>query len=528
MKLLTTFETICAECPDYLRDESRVTAAALDAIAWPESEEDIAVALQTARANGWGVTVSAARTGICGAAVPLTGGMVLSLEKLNAILGIGYDEQAREWFMTAQPGVTLQEISDCLQARQFGNHTAHWPAAALAALERLRRENVALFYPPVVTEMTAALGGTVATNASGARSFKYGATRAWIRRLRVALADGSFLDLRRGGLRADESNTITISRPTRPDIVIALPTYTLPRTKHVAGYYVAPRMELLDLFIGSEGTLGIVTEVEIRLMIREKELFGVTTFFRAESDAVEFAAVLRNAARAKLLDIESIEFAGERTLRLLRQRRAEGDNKVPEIPAAAAALCYEIAFRPETMDAEYAVLENYLQCAGVAPEHVWAGTTPAEIQSMKQFRHAIPEAVNQIVAERKRSIPALHKIATDLAVPDEHLAPMLEHYRATLDAAGLEYYIFGHIGDNHLHVNMVPRDEAELARAKEFYRAFAVKAVALGGTVSAEHGIGKLKREFLKIMFGEQGIAEMKAVKRALDPAGILGPGTLF
>ena len=147
---------------------------------------------------------------------------------------------------------------------------------------------------------------------------------------------------------------------------------------------------------------------------------------------------------------------------------------------------------------------------------------------MKLFRHTVPETINQIIGQRKKDMPELHKIATDLAVPDGKLEEMVETYHTRLQNTGLQYAIFGHAGNNHLHVNMMPKNEEELAIAEELYDVFARKAVDLGGTVAAEHGIGKLKKPFLKYLFGEEGLTQMKAIKFALDPENMLGRGTLF
>ncbi|NLF40892.1 FAD-binding oxidoreductase [bacterium] len=533
MKLIDSPAVINEDFPDYLRDESRMTAPRIDALAWPENEADIIEALALARGNSWPVTISAGRTGICGAAVPMCGGMLLSVEKLNGITGIARGAIGGEWILTLQAGVTLQTINDCLQHNDFDAFTSAWSQESLDALEQIREQALRLFYPPVLTELTAEIGGTAATNASGARTFKYKATRDWTRRIRVILADGSVLDLKRGDVHADESGRLSL--PVRaPDgsartVEIALPRVAMPATKHVAGYYATPGMDAIDLFIGSEGTLGVITELDIALIPRTKETYAITVFFDDEKPAVDFTDALRNAARGGVLDIESIEFTGRRALDLLHRRHEQGDPKIPDFPATAgAAILFEVAFNPETMEEEYGLVERYLACSGVSTDQVWAGTTDEEIRQMKEFRHAVPETINQIIGERKRSMPALHKIATDLAVPDDKLHEMMDYYKATLEAAGIEYYVFGHIGNSHLHVNMVPRNEGELEKSKELYRAFAAKSVSLGGTVSGEHGVGKLKRDFLGIMFGEDGIAQMKAVKRALDPEGMLGKGTLF
>jgi D-lactate dehydrogenase (cytochrome) len=115
-----------------------------------------------------------------------------------------------------------------------------------------------------------------------------------------------------------------------------------------------------------------------------------------------------------------------------------------------------------------------------------------------------------------------------MSVPDDAFPEMLKFYRDALKGGDLRYTIFGHIGDNHVHVNILPRDDQEAARAWEIYRGFIHRAVDLGGTISAEHGIGKLKRDYLRELYGAEHLREMAALKRAFDPAGILGRGNMF
>jgi D-lactate dehydrogenase (cytochrome) len=142
---------------------------------------------------------------------------------------------------------------------------------------------------------------------------------------------------------------------------------------------------------------------------------------------------------------------------------------------------------------------------------------------MREFRHGLPVLVNEWLSHHGQ-----RKVSTDMAVPDEQFAHMLRFYRETLRASDLQYVIFGHIGDNHVHVNIMPRDEQEAAQAREIYLRFVERAVRWGGTVSAEHGIGKLKRDYLRVLYGEQHLREMAALKRAFDPACVLGRGNIF
>jgi D-lactate dehydrogenase (cytochrome) len=147
---------------------------------------------------------------------------------------------------------------------------------------------------------------------------------------------------------------------------------------------------------------------------------------------------------------------------------------------------------------------------------------------MKRFRHALPERINALISERKREIPELTKVGTDMAVPLVALATMMAEYRAGLEAERLERCIFGHIGNGHLHVNILPRSADEMRRGRALYKEFARRAVALGGSVAGEHGIGRLKREFMPIQYDEAAIEAMRRVKRACDPQGILNPGVML
>jgi D-lactate dehydrogenase (cytochrome) len=125
-------------------------------------------------------------------------------------------------------------------------------------------------------------------------------------------------------------------------------------------------------------------------------------------------------------------------------------------------------------------------------------------------------------------IPELHKLGTDFAVPDEALEEIWAFYTSKLEGAGLEWVAYGHIGNNHIHINIMPRTLEEMHLGLSFYREFAEKVVSLNGTISAEHGVGKIKKEFLSIMFSDKDLEEMKAVKRAFDPCLMINPGTLL
>jgi D-lactate dehydrogenase (cytochrome) len=153
----------------------------------------------------------------------------------------------------------------------------------------------------------------------------------------------------------------------------------------------------------------------------------------------------------------------------------------------------------------------------------WFATNEQDQAKLREFRHQLPVLMNEWFARYGQK-----KVSTDMSVPDEAFPGMFQLYRDVLRASGLSYTIFGHIGDNHVHVNILPRDDSEGARARELYIQFLKHAASVGGTLSAEHGVGKLKRDYLKLFYSDEQLREMAALKRAFDPMGILGRGNIF
>jgi D-lactate dehydrogenase (cytochrome) len=286
-------------------------------------------------------------------------------------------------------------------------------------------------------------------------------------------------------------------------------------------------MDLIDLFIGSEGILGVVTTVEVALLEKHNKL-SVVQFLQSDTQALDFVEALRKDASVRP---DFIEFYGPSALDLLRKRQADDPKAVgmPVLPGpGTAAVFFEVSFDPDAEDPGVGVLETIAARCGASSENSWAGYEMRELDRFKHFRHVLPETVNGIIAQRKRHIPELHKLGTDLAVPDDRLRDMWAAYRDILDADGLEWVAFGHIGNNHLHVNILPRDLQELEKGIAAYDRLAAQAVAFGGVVSAEHGIGKIKSRLLNLMYSDAQINQMRAVKAALDPDMMINPGDVL
>lgn len=465
----------------YLEDSSNLSGGYAEGVYLPENTEEITEILLECNSKKIPLTVSAGQTGTTGGCIPF-GGWIISTQKLNKIIEINKESKSA----VVQPGVTLKEIETA--ASKEG-----------------------LLYPPDPTEKSATIGGNVSTNASGGRSFRFGSTRNWIKRLKITLPDGTTLNLKRDLFHADNKNEFTL-----PHLTLQIPNYSMPSTKNSAGYFSSPKMDLVDLFIGSEGTLGVISEIEIGLIPTLNNTFDLVAFFPSEDLAVKF---VQDSKAQKNPYVNFYEFFDENTLQMLK-------SSYPNIPSYAKAAIY---IEQEISEAEQnSYLNNWAQMLEkfqVSIDNCWLGLDAKQKEILAQFRHAIPEHINELF---KRN--SLTKLATDIAVPEGKFHEMFDYYNLILNTYGVKlFYIkFGHIGENHLHVNLLPKTEEEKRVAQEIILKFVKKAVSLGGTVSAEHGIGKIKHYYLKELYGENGIVEMARIKKAFDPNGILGLNNIF
>ena len=230
-----------------------------------------------------------------------------------------------------------------------------------------------------------------------------------------------------------------------------------------------------------------------------------------------FAARTRRQGAGVPLDASLLEYFDDRALSFIAER-------FPETPERmAGAIFFEQETTAENEDGLLEAWNALLEKHNAEIDASWFTTTEQDREKMRAFRHALPVSVNERVVRNRQK-----KIGTDMSVPDEAFPRFLRFYKETLDASGIEYVIFGHIGDCHLHANLLPKTEEEAQKARHLYGRFIAQAVMLGGSVSAEHGIGKLKSKYLYVMMGERYMNEMAELKRAFDPNGILGRGNMI
>jgi FAD/FMN-containing dehydrogenase len=451
----------------YLTDASNVTGWA-EALVRPRSTTEVAEVVRHCQARGIPLLVSAGRTSITAGASP-EGGWILSTEHLDHILELGDTES------TAESGVVLGVFR-----------------RAVAQRGRM--------YPPDPTSADACtLGGSIACNASGAWSFRYGPTRRWIAALEVVLPTGEICEV-------SASDAVPADWP--------VPRWSPPPVKSAAGY--VPPASLLDLFVGSEGTLGIVTRATVHTVPAPGAAIGFLAWFPDRPSAVRFVKTARSAARADphgALSPRCLEYLDRTCLDL-----ASHAGPVPH--TARAALFCEQEVEPQ--HGETGHLEAWLAAlaeAGALVGDTVVATDDRSREVLLALRHAVPVGINETVVRNR-----MPKVGTDLAVPDDALETMMDLY----ESVPLPSALFGHIGDNHLHLNLFPRTEAELVDARAHHERLARRAVALGGTVSAEHGIGKFKRAYLALQVGDAVLDQFRSLKRHLDPNWILGRGNVI
>jgi D-lactate dehydrogenase (cytochrome) len=504
----------------YLEDAAHFPGGRADQLVTPTTEAELAEALCTAKA----ALPVGAQSSLTGGATP-TGGTVISTRRFTGIELLG-SERVR-----AGAGTPLQ--------------------ALIAAVEAAGRR-----YPPAPTFDGAFVGGTVATNAAGAATFKYGTTREWVEALTVVLPSGDVLDIERGATRANYDGYFELQLQAGA-VRVPVPRYRTPcLPKLAAGYFAAPGMDLIDLFIGSEGTLGVVTSVTLRLQPRRPASCLTLVPFRDEATALSFAGALRDASREtwrscsrRGIDAAAIEYMDARSLDIVREDGADAANGVSLPPYARSALLVQLELPPGTRaaeafeqiglvrDAEQPDTPLIRFCTMLQDARVFDDVEiavpddAARAAHLAAVREAVPAGVNRRIGRAKETIDAaIEKTAADIAVPFERLDDLLDAVRSESLRCDLDAVVWGHASDGNLHPNFIPRSRQELDAAKGAVAAIGRLAIQLGGAPMAEHGVGRnpIKQLLLRELYGAEGIDDMRSVKRAIDPEGKLSPGVLF
>jgi D-lactate dehydrogenase (cytochrome) len=306
-----------------------------------------------------------------------------------------------------------------------------------------------------------------------------------------------------------------------------------------AGYFAADKMDLIDLFIGSEGTLGVVTTATLRVRADRPAVLLALIASPGRDAALSLAAALREAASrawrtssADGLDVAAIEHMDGRSLALLREDAVDRHLGIDLDPRADMALLVTIEVAADSGADPLDRLAALLEAHSLEDRAIVAlpGDRPAA-ERLVALREAVPLAVNRRIAGAQRELdPRIEKTAADVIVPFEHVADLLAFFDAESERRRLDVAVWGHISDGNMHANVIPRSFAEVEAGREAVLAFGREAIRPGGSPLAEHGVGRSpsKQRLMRDLYGDAGIEQMKAIKRALDPEGKLAPGVLF
>jgi glycolate dehydrogenase FAD-linked subunit len=427
----------------YLTDqtEARGLGGRADAVALPRTADEVAEVVTWCYAHGVPIVPRGGGTGYAGGAVPLDGGVVVSLERVDRVRS--FDPLV--WRIEVEAGLRTAE------------------------LRRIAREGGLLFAPDPGAAEQSQIGGNVATNAGGPHAFKYGVTGAWVTGLEVVVAPGEVVRL--GG----------------------------PLRKDVAGY------DLKHLLIGSEGTLGVITSVWLRLTPAPEAAWPVVGFFDGVPGGVgAIERVIGNglpAAAVEYVDAETMRYAGA--------------SFPGEVPAGAFAV---LAEADGSTDEAQRIRADLLEVFSEDALALYAPQTSQEIRALWQWRDGLA-----LVVDAQRG----GKASEDIAVPLDRLGEAIQESLEVGKRLGVPACSWGHAGDGNLHTTflLAADNERELSLGPQLSEALFELALRLGGTISGEHGIGFVKRNWLERQLGPRAFELHRAVKQAFDPQNLLNPG---
>ncbi|MCY7968093.1 glycolate oxidase subunit GlcD [Bacillus haynesii] len=417
-----------------------------DAVIAPRSKEEVSQIVKICNTHRIPIVPRGSGTNLCAGTCPTEGGIVLLFKHMNQILEI--DEE--NLTITVQPGVITLDLI----------HAA---------------EEKGLFYPPDPSSMKiSTIGGNINENSGGLRGMKYGVTRDYVMALEIVLANGDII--RTGGKLA----------------------------KDVAGY------DLTRLFVGSEGTLGIITEATLKLIPAPETKKTVLALYQ---DIDSAAQTVSNIIAHKIIPT-TLEFLDQPTIQVI-----EDFAKIGLPVHAKAVLLIEQDGTEEAVRRDIAVIEEI--CKKGNAVSVQTAQTESEAENLREARRTALSALARLKPTT---------ILEDATVPRSEIAEMVKAINTIAEKHQISICTFGHAGDGNLHPTCTTdvRNSEEMKRVEQAFEDIFKKAVELGGTITGEHGVGEMKAPYLELKLGKAGIAAMKAVKQALDPNNIMNPGKIF
>lgn len=519
------FENIADKFQDYLTDEAAIIKNGFaEKIFFPVNQKEVTDIVLEASSTKTPITISGGGTGLSGGRVPL-GGWIIATDEMRRI----NNNDQELWFdpeTKIEYGVNLQTIDEA-------NALLTVPVSmTIQSIQNYVREK-GWFFPPDPTERSAFIGGAVNTNASGARTFHYGPTREWTQGLKVVLVNGTSLELN----RSQNDGTITEDSIliTHNDSIIRIPRpkYNLPKTKkNVAGPVINDNSDVIDLFIGTGGLFGITTEITLKLIREPNEIVSIFVFCKTMDQVYSIIEECQKNRRFnKFPNALAVEFLDKRAIEIMRT----ADETISQENEALMILEQHADTADELEDAIIHWSEFF---DNLHIEDTRVALTYSEIVVFKKLRHMVPETINSIVKQHGQA-----KIGSDYAVPEEFLTEYFElafkigkkfeKFQDSISPLDGKpgYALWAHAGDTHLHLNLIPRTDHETIIGKDMVIELIKKTVELGGSIAAEHGLGKKTfggKPALYYQLGDKGIQEIVKMKFALDPDNLLNRGNLI
>jgi D-lactate dehydrogenase (cytochrome) len=507
----TIIQPLEARYRDYLTDESRITGTA-ESISFPENEAQVQAIVKRLLAQKTPITVQGSRTGITGGAVP-TGGHILNLSKMTRVMGLEQDPNGR-FALRVEPGLCLWELERQLLTGRFNSDSWDKRAqSALAAFHQADRQ----FWPPDPSEKSASIGGMAANDAWGICAPHYGPTRDHIQRIRVVDAQGEIHLITRGQFVFSEGRCL-LPGGRRLEVDPAILGADAPK-------------DLMDLYLGSEGMLGVITELTLRLWPLPRQRWGIVFFFQTQHRAVDFIEKIHRKPKTEPdTGVVAIEFMDQTTLACIEEYKQVNSRlaRLPDWPSRFASAVYIEIHGSRPQDAE-SLSEWLLETSGTGddPKATWAFCGETEMEQMRLLRCAAPEAVHLLIDQARRVDSRIIPTGIDLRFQDTCLSKMLEMLRHDLNADGLNAAIFGYGVNGPLHVHLLSQDYPQFIAGRTCVQKWTTQIYAQGGRVATGHGVGKIKNDGFRSIALPARLNVIWRLKQQFDPDRLWNPGNM-
>lgn len=497
---------------DYLGDESKMKGQG-SSISFPKTKEEVVAIVHEMIGASIPITVQGGNTGICGGSVPLKG-HVLNLSYMNKLLGLR--KTSAGYSIKVQAGLRLFELEKQLYTKSFDR--SDWDDESLTVVKTFNRDK-AYFWPPAPTETTATIGGILATNAQGICGYLYGDTKQYVEEICLIDSYGEELIIPRNKYKVNNNQCIL---PNKEIIFVNTDILKLPKD-----------VDLIDLYLGSEGMFGIIVSATLSLIERPEEVWGIGFFFEAQDNIFKFVEELRRVDyKENTAAIAAVEYMDKSTLDNIQELKkvATKLKELPDVNEKYIGMIYIELHGKHEYEIE-CIAEKLMELAtkhGSDVESSWALTGEGEIEKIRVFRHAAPESINIALQKANQLDPRILKLSTDIIINERFFDEIVTMYQKDAMDKGIAFAIFGHVAGNHVHVNILPKDYEEYVIGKKLIEKWVINISKEGGIIFSEHGVGKIKKDLYQQITEGEVLRNMRNIKKTLDPNSSLNPNNMF